>query len=367
MQLRIKAPLTVALTASTLVLLFTLQVLSTHNWDPKSLLLLGDGPLQTDQVPEGYDAQWHYQIALDPLGAADNLDWPSLRYQRIVFPLAARALAFGTPAGIPYAMLLLNIAAVGLGCWAAGWLLRARGASPWWAVLAFLSFPSLLSIRLTLLEPMAVALGLAGWAFGESHLQRGGRFWQWGLALLMFLLASLAKEIGLLFPLGFAFWLLIRGQRREAAGVFAVSVLPFLLLRQFLLGQYGPALEAMTQLLWIPFSGLAALKDPAARGLVVYTVLVPTWVLLALVVTDLWPLKLTKIPAETLILLGHIALLAILPTATWQDPLAVIRTALGLLASAAIWLAARRPRALKIALGWWTPLLLILILVPNLL
>jgi hypothetical protein len=41
----------------------------------------------------GYDGQFFYYIALDPVGALPYIDTPSYRYTRIGYPIAARVLA----------------------------------------------------------------------------------------------------------------------------------------------------------------------------------------------------------------------------------------------------------------------------------
>src|SRR5258708_26316492 len=44
----------------------------------------------------GYDGQYTYYIAANPLHAAEHLDVPAYRYQRIFHPLFAGLLAFGS-------------------------------------------------------------------------------------------------------------------------------------------------------------------------------------------------------------------------------------------------------------------------------
>src|SRR6266436_1733061 len=67
--------------------------------NPLALADLGDGfsngrPI--DKV-EGYDGQFSYWLAVDPSPAAagTHFDVPAYRYQRILYPLLARALALG--------------------------------------------------------------------------------------------------------------------------------------------------------------------------------------------------------------------------------------------------------------------------------
>jgi hypothetical protein len=368
MRSRLNGPVGASSLVVLLSLLFTLQILNSHDWNPAAFFLLGNGNVDANDVPEGYDAQWHYQIALDPFGAAESLDWPALRYQRIVFPVLARMLGLGQPELIPFSMLLINVMAMGLGSFASAWLLVKRGQSAWWVLAVFISFPALLSVRFALLEPLAVALGLAGWAYAERTTTCAPRtLRQWVALLGIFALAGLTKEIGLLFGAALAICWLLSGQFRSAALLGAAAVLPYLIYSGWLTSIYGPAKEEMMQLLWVPFSGLVHLRDPASRGLVLYSVVIPAIAAGLMIVWDLAKYNFRSISREAIVLGVHIALIAVLPLATWQDPLAVIRTALGFMVSVILWLAVSRPRRLKVAAAWWVPALLILFIVPGLL
>src|SRR5690348_16603456 len=73
-----------------------------------------DDPTYRYRSPDGigYDGQFAYYIALDPPNAHVYMDFPAYRYTRILYPMLARALAFGQPALIPYTLLLINYLAV---------------------------------------------------------------------------------------------------------------------------------------------------------------------------------------------------------------------------------------------------------------
>jgi hypothetical protein len=172
-----------------------------------------DYPHNPDErfVSQGYDGQFFYYIALDPANARNYVDDPGYRYGRILYPLTARALAFGEPDGVPYALLLINLMAVALGTAAlAAWLAR-RGCSEWWALLYGL-FPGLMiSVQRDLSEPLAFGLV----AVGVYLFDFGGRRGVWAAALA-FGLAGLARETTLVFPL--LFGLSILGGRPNASG-----------------------------------------------------------------------------------------------------------------------------------------------------
>jgi hypothetical protein len=173
-----------------------------------------DYPRNPDErfVGQGYDGQFFYYIALDPPKARHYVDDPGYRYSRILYPLTARALAFGEPDGIPYALLLINLVAVAVGSAAlAAWLAR-RGSSEWWALVYGLFPGLLLSVQRDLSEPLAFGLV----AVGVYLFDFGGRRGVWAAALA-FGLAGLARETTLVFPL--LFGLSIFGGRPNASGV----------------------------------------------------------------------------------------------------------------------------------------------------
>ena len=69
---------------------FSLVILANSQWDPMVFVRLGTRYGQGDPNGTiGYDGQFAYQIALNPLQAAPYLDIPPYRYQRVLYPLVA--------------------------------------------------------------------------------------------------------------------------------------------------------------------------------------------------------------------------------------------------------------------------------------
>lgn len=106
----------------------------------------------------GYDGQFSYYLATDPLHARVHMDNPAYRYTRILYPLVARLFALGQVRLVPYSLILVNVLAVAGGTWAvAAWSVR-RGLNPWLALIYGL-FPGLFTAFLRdLTEPLAYAL-----------------------------------------------------------------------------------------------------------------------------------------------------------------------------------------------------------------
>ncbi|UCC63229.1 MAG: hypothetical protein JSV36_21265 [Anaerolineae bacterium] len=206
---------TPALTATLAAAVYAIAILSLHRWDPMVFVLLGTRFTTGDPLgSEGYDGQFVYQIALRPTEAAEYLDTPAYRYQRILYPLLAHGLAAAQPALVPWALLLINLASAGVSARMAARLLERGQTSPWFALIIGLFAGQLLALRTDLPEPLA----LGGMATME-HAQRISAMtsatehnpsihWP-GLAVSAILFASsaLTKETMLLTAAGYGLYL----------------------------------------------------------------------------------------------------------------------------------------------------------------
>jgi len=204
----------------------------------------------------GYDGQFSYYIALDPLHARPYIDDPSYRYSRIVYPMLARALALGQPALIPYTLILINWLALAGGALALAVLLRRRGVSPWIALVYGLYPGLVLSLRRDLTEPLAFAfVALAIYLFDLRT--RHALVW----AGVGFALATLTRESAAVFGVTYAAWSLLNGAaRRPMASVLAANWRRAALLVALTLAPYG--LYKLFLLHWLGTSGVPATVAP---------------------------------------------------------------------------------------------------------
>jgi hypothetical protein len=180
----------------------------------------------------GYDGQFYYRLALNPLthqvtAFHITLDNPPYRQQRIGLPAAAWFVreAFRAPTSL--ALVLVNVLAVVVVGWAAAAWARQYGRSTWWGVAVAASPALVMALARDLTEPLATAalvVGLLSWT--------RGRFW---LASLAFTVAVLCRETVLIVLLGMGVWCVVRligrnhdssrGTRRtHAAQVVALCV-----------------------------------------------------------------------------------------------------------------------------------------------
>jgi hypothetical protein len=120
----------------------------------------------------GYDGQFYLFLALDPVHAKDYMDKAGYRYSRIGYPALARGLTGGNSAAVPYALILINLAAIAAGTLAVAIWLRRRRVSPWYA-LFYGFFPGLVfSVFYDLAEPLAFALAAWGMVVFDRHSWR---------------------------------------------------------------------------------------------------------------------------------------------------------------------------------------------------
>jgi hypothetical protein len=125
---------------------------------------LGSVPVIADSY--GYDGQFFYRLALDPLykdaALSPRLDSPAYRQQRILYPLLVRALSLGNKDLVPFVMVGINLVSLGFLAWLGAEYAVRSGRSPAWGLFLSLYPGFLFSFLHDLPEPMAVAFLLAG-------------------------------------------------------------------------------------------------------------------------------------------------------------------------------------------------------------
>ena len=268
MASRLNSPLVVVLLVATLVGLFVLGRLHQGGFDLSSFIVAGDQFSNPTKVPAGltvlpnspgYDGQFYYRLALDPLTAKATdfgitLDTPPFRQQRILYPLVCGIFSAGDPRLLPAVMILVNVIALCAMAWIGANYARAFDVHALWGAFLPLHPAFLFSLTRNLVEILEVSLLL-----GSLLLLRRGRPL---LATLSLSLAVLTKETALLVAVaamvayGWQWW------RTTSAGIirwyyFAVPVALFILWRGFLSLHWGSfaAYSSGNSLLGLPFVG----------------------------------------------------------------------------------------------------------------
>jgi hypothetical protein len=230
-----------------------------------------------------YDAQFAYFMALHPgINGPHWYDNAPIRWSRMLQPLLVRILALGNTDLLPWAFLVINVAAVTLGTAFLAHLLVMQGRSRWLALAYGLYAGVQVAMFRDLADPLAILwLIVALWGLmRNSPLQTAAAL---GFALL-------TREAGLLLvPL---FFLPLAAQRRwvELIRCGAVALVPFAIWQTALwlwLGKWGLIESGHANgFARLPFSGAFHAYLSPHFGLVVTFVVVPTVLIWIIAATD---------------------------------------------------------------------------------
>lgn len=187
---------------------FTALLLARFHFDPSVLVVAGDEFTNPADAPKnmrvaphssGYDGQFYFRLAIAPFSAQESVagvhfDYPVYRAQRILYPLLAYLVSAGRTSAVPWAMIAVNLLAVGtIGGLAALIFERYQGSSVLLAVVIALYPGFLLTMSRDLTELVEIALVLGGIALILMQRDR--------LAIVVFAVAVLAKEMALIVPI----------------------------------------------------------------------------------------------------------------------------------------------------------------------
>ncbi len=302
---------------------------------------------------QGYDGQFTAWIAIDPLGAERQIgglcraptlgytyeralhralgrlfdcEQPAYRYQRILGAAAARLLSFGQASLVPYAILLTNLTALGLGTAGLAALLRMLRVSPWYALVYGLFGGIFFAVRASTTEPLAYGLVL----LALLALQR--QHFGWSAAL--FALAGLAKEVTLITAAGAVLALLLNRQWRTALLVGLGALAPFVGWQLVLwgwLGSFGIGSggAGSTPFEIVPYNGVWRIFQLGMAPATLAFAVVP---LLMGVLPSLWALWRSgrdllrrRWTLYSLILLANAAIIPFTPRSTFAEPFGLAR------------------------------------------
>jgi hypothetical protein len=209
----------------------------------------------------GFDGQFAYYLAVDPVNARYYMDSPAYRYTRIVYPLTARVLALGRADLIPYTLVLVNLAMIGVGTLALAAWLRRKGVSAWYAAVYGFYPGVLIALQRDVTEVMAY--GLVAVAIYLFDFAKRPLVW----SSIVFAVAILTRETTAIFAIGYGLSLLFEGEGvwlrrvrhnvRRAAVFLTVCLFPIVLYKIFLLSWIG-SLGFDAHVEHMPFGGILA-------------------------------------------------------------------------------------------------------------
>lgn len=329
-----------------------------HGCDPLAFVIVGRKFDLNDPAGNvGYDGQFAYYIARDPLGAPAHLDDPPYRYQRLLYPLLARLLALGRPAWVPWTLLGINIVSVSLSAELLGRMLGRRGLDPYLAMLLPLWLGQIFALRADLNEPLCYLLVIGALWYDEGR--------QDILSALALAAGALTKETALLFLPAVVIVMAVRKEWMRALRYSFITLLPYAALQIGLyvwLGGWGFVGKG-AGFEWLPFYGLAVSGLPAARILLLVVFALPVAVLLVLAARQLLR---TPQSVHAWALLINCLFIVFLTRVSAIDVLAVFRLATGVVIAGLLFCAAHRRRRLALALvAIWLPPSMIAAMIPG--
>ena len=221
-----------------------------HHYTAMSYVHLGTRfALHIPTANPGYDGQFYYQIARDPLHATQFLDKPAYRYQRIVYALLVFVLSVGQIALVPYMLLLVNFVSIVVSVEIIARLLTKYGLSPWFSLAFGLYFGQTAALLFDTTEPFTYALVCLGVLLIEKEYITG--------AAISMGLATLSRDTAILFPLGYTLFFLLHRRWGNGARFILLTFLPLLLWYGFLWKVFGETgVKSAPPFEHIPFAGL---------------------------------------------------------------------------------------------------------------
>lgn len=197
-----------AVLAFALYAAFTAVLLARFHFYLSVLVVAGDEFTNPAAAPKnlyvsynssGYDGQFYYRLAVAPFSAKKSVagvhfDYPVYRAQRILYPILSYLVSGGRSSAVPWAMVIVNLlAAAAIGGLATLIFEHYQRTNALTAVLIVLYPGFLLTMSRDLTELVEIAFVLGGIAL---ILRRRDR-----LAVVIFSLAVLAKEMALIVPI----------------------------------------------------------------------------------------------------------------------------------------------------------------------
>ena len=157
----------------------------------------------------GYDGQFYYRMALDPANlhkTAFGITMDAVPVMRSDSPALAWALSAGQHAAVPYALVAINVAALGALGYLGGLIAQQAGRHALWGLLLSCYFGVMDSLARDLTEPLGALCLIAGiYAYRKRHPL---------LAAAAFGYGVLTRETVLLLPIALGLVRLVQIARR---------------------------------------------------------------------------------------------------------------------------------------------------------
>lgn len=306
----------------------------------------------------GYDGQFAYYIALGGANAVPYIDGPTLRYQRILYPLTARVLAMGNADLVPWTLIAVNVGAHTVGAALFTYLLVTYGISPLAGLVYTFWVGAIFVVRFDLNELLCFALALAAVVtYHHNH-------YRWTIVLLM--LSTLTKELGMIFAAGIALHAFAQGQRRWAVLFVGSPLLLFLTWWGIMRVWFGtfPTIYPSAKIHLIPLQGLFLEENSVEFILLAIWLGIPAVIFFIAALHYMWRNR--SVPLSAALVLMAAGFVIVMPDVTWEDQVAAYRVGMPLVITGLLFVAQCYPRRWPWLAALWIPAVLVALITPTL-
>ncbi|RMF77789.1 MAG: hypothetical protein D6737_16655 [Chloroflexi bacterium] len=303
---------------------------------------------------KGYDGQFVYYIARDGAAAVPLIDGPSLRYQRILYPILGHVVSFGQAAIVPWALIAINVIAHSTTTALITYSLIKLNAPTWGGLIYGFWFGALTAVLFDLNEPLTFAL-----AMGAVIAYQHGRL---RITIVLLILATLAKELALLIAAGLALHAFVAGKRHWAVLIAGGPALMFFSWWGVMRVWFGtlPTRYPAARFQVIPFGGLAFEDNPIELFLLAAWLILPTIVLSVVGIRYLYTRR--QLPLSLALLIPATGFIMIMPGVVWEDPVAAYRISIPIIITGLLFVGQCHPKRMLWLGGLWLPGLMLFIL-----
>lgn len=176
-----------------------------NNFDLSGFILIGDTFVVKESIQNnltiipnssGFDGQFYYRLAINPFTTQRSkdgitLDKPSLRQQRVIYPLLSWVLVLGNKNLIPLSLFLINIFAL-IGLTILSLKLTKNNKFPWLGIILPLYPTFLIATSRDLTDVVSACFLLGGYYLYTKNKNY--------LAAIIFTIAALARETTIILP-----------------------------------------------------------------------------------------------------------------------------------------------------------------------
>jgi len=268
-------------------------------------------------------------------------------------------------------LLAINVLSHSIGAALIAYMLRGFGAPGWGGLIFALWIGNLFAIRFNLNEPLCFALALgAVVAYQKDHYR---------LTIILLMLSTLAKELGLVFAAGIALHAFWKQKWGWSILIFAGPALQFLAWWGVMRLWFGtlPTIYPAAKIHLIPFEGLFSIINdhprltdrPEATLQIEFALLlvfmgIPTLLLLLLAVYSF--LKRRDLLLAAAIAIPAAGFVMTMPDVSWHDQVAAYRVGAPMVIAAIVFVGYFHKRQLKWLAAYWIPVALLIFLIPGL-